>query len=324
METRKVMKVGGKSYAITLPKKWVKALNLKPGDSVTLVLNKDKTINVQFKFEVEATQESPSRIEMDISSIPLGVLSHLITGLYALGFDEVIFKNYPPQTPDLLNALVPKLPGVVVLESTPGVILIKMAIMEKMIDLNEISTRMISVLNAMYDMMDEFISKSDEKYSKELLKMDDELDRLYFLGLRLINRGCAFQKLTTTLYQELLDISAFIKSLEQVGDALDRSTRILQHIDFYTWREELEKTFMQSRKIIFDAITSFTNIYIEVLPRFVMRRREFKENLAQFRQKYPMLQGVASELELILAIATDIMELSIHKYIRNIPQEKKT
>ncbi len=323
IEPRKIIRVGEKSYAVTIPKKWIYALNLKPGEVVNLVLEKNGSICIHSKTEPMPKYESPNRVEIDLSNLSGDVVTQVLTGCYVEGYDEVIIRNAPPDIMDLLNTLAAKLPGLVVLETVSGLISIKIAISEGMVDLDDVSVRMLRVLNTMYDIMEDYIEKGSRELAEKILKIDDELDRLYFLGIRLIKRGKEFQKLTSQRYQELLDTLSFIKSIEHVGDALDRSTRILLQIDFTDLKEELGRAFIRSRKIIFDSISSYVNNDIKLISRFIIRRREFRKYVREFRLKYPSLQGVASELELISTIASDIVELAIRKYIRTISQAKK-
>ncbi|HNZ87029.1 MAG TPA: AbrB/MazE/SpoVT family DNA-binding domain-containing protein, partial [Methanofastidiosum sp.] len=46
MEIRKVQITGGSSYVITLPKEWIKSLNIKKNDSLGLLVQNDGTLLV--------------------------------------------------------------------------------------------------------------------------------------------------------------------------------------------------------------------------------------------------------------------------------------
>ena len=45
-EVRKIQFTGKSTYVLSLPKKWVSELNLKPGDPVTIVRESDNTLSI--------------------------------------------------------------------------------------------------------------------------------------------------------------------------------------------------------------------------------------------------------------------------------------
>ncbi|WFO75132.1 phosphate uptake regulator PhoU [Desulfurococcaceae archaeon MEX13E-LK6-19] len=322
LELRKIIRVGEKSYAVTIPKKWIQSLGLKSGDTVNLILEKNGSICIHPSKEKSKTS-IPNKVVVDSSGFNGDILSRTIMGCYVEGYDEVVLVNTKPEFTGVLNALATKLPGIVVLESPSGDITIKIAISENMVDIEEVLTRMIRVLNLMYDYVEDYIEKNDETLAKKVLETDDELDRLYFLGLRLIKRGKGFASLTAPKYQELLDQLLLIRSIEHIGDSLDRSIRILMENDWSKAREYMLKSFAFSRKIISDAITAYINSDIGLTGKLLVRRREFKKMIAEIRTKFQELQGVASELELLSTIAMDISELAVSKYIRNLASSHK-
>ncbi len=323
IETRKIIRVGEKSYAITIPKKWANLLGLKPGSSVDILFDKSGIIYIR-----------PRKlgVKRDVSleaSLKIGecgtIIDKCISGCYIEGHDTIVLEL--PSNTVLVSEVSSKLPGVVIVEGEDNKVIVKIAISESIIGFEEVVNRMIKVLETMYDYIEEFIEKNDEKSASELLKSDDELDRLFFLGLRLAKRSIITRLLEGDLglAKELIDSALLIRAIEHVGDALDRSTRILLDSGFNGMQSKLVELFRLSRKIIFDALAAYRRANIKMACKVLERRRELRQMIRSLRRDAAVpIQGVLSELDLIAALAEDITDIAVSRYTRLLVDKKKT
>ncbi len=321
LETRKIIRVGEKSYAITIPKKWANLLGLEPGSTVDVIFDKSGVIYIRPR-QVSIKKDIPLETVLKVNECG-DIIDKCISGCYIEGHDTVVLELEPNIT--ITSDVSAKLPGVVIVEGGDNKIIVKIAISESIVGFNEVVNRMIRVLESMYDYMEDFIEHDDKDKAFKLLKSDDELDRLFFLGLRLAKRALTSRILEGDLSyaRELIDLALLIRSIEHIGDSLDRSTRILLDIDYTNVRGELIELFRLSRKIVFDAITSYNRVNIKMASKVLERRRELKQKVKQLRENASTpIQGVLSELDLIAALAEDIVDIAVSKYTRLLIERK--
>jgi len=224
-----------------------------------------------------------------------------------------------------LSDVSSKLPGVVVVEGEGNEVVIKIAISESVVSFDEVINRMIKVLEGMYSYVERFIETGDPKYGEEVLRSDDELDRLFFLGLRLAKRTIMTKLLEkdVSYARELLDIAMLIRSIEHVGDALDRSVRILQEVEMEPIRDTLLELFRLSSKIIFDTLYAYRRVNLKAASRILEMRRELRRKVMSMRKEAPLsMQGILNELDLIATLAEDIIDITVSRFIRML--EKKS
>ncbi len=315
LETRKVIRVGEKSYAITIPKKWANLLGLEPGSTVDVIFDKSGIIYIRPR-QIGVRKDVPLETVLRVSECG-SIVDKCISGCYIEGHDTVVLEL--TQSTAIPSEVSAKLPGVVIVEGGDNRVVVKIAISESIVGIDEVVNRMSRVLEAMYDYLEAFIEYGDKDKAYELLKSDDELDRLFFLGLRLAKRTITSKILEGDINyaRELIDLALLIRSIEHVGDALDRSTRILLDVEYDSVRNELLELFRLSRKIIFDALASYNRVNIEMACKVLERRRELKKRIRSLRENAPTaIQGVLSELDLVAALAEDIIDIAVSKYTR--------
>ncbi|MFP3267633.1 MAG: PhoU domain-containing protein [Thermoproteus sp.] len=161
---------------------------------------------------------------------------------------------------------------------------------------------------AMFHLFLDFIKGHDEEDARELLRMDDQLDRLYFLSLRIIKKN---------IYQNpqgFVDYAIVVKNLEHMGDALDRSTNYLKQ-NKVGCHEELVGEFENLQRYAEEAARSFLENRHEGALKVILERESlFKRLLA-----LSSCEGVAPimhEAMLITALAADIAEAAYSKFVR--------
>ncbi len=324
IESRKVIRVGEKSYAVTIPKKWAELLGVKPGDVVDVTFDQSGLICIKPR-RARSEEVQASRVAIGFEECG-DLVDKCIAGCYTEGLDTVDVRLTSEEAMSKLSELPSKLPGVIVVEASEGRTIVKMALSEAIVGLDEVVNRMARVLEEMYDCMEAFLQTGSSEHMERLLRGDDELDRLFYLGLRLVKRVAATSLLEgdVGMVRELLDVALLLRSLEHVGDSLDRSVRVLHDM----WPldggvvENLLALFRSSRKVVFDALYSYRRANMKIASKVLALRRELRSKIHEARKGAPPpLQAVLSELDLISTIAEDIIDIAVSRFVREL--EKK-
>ena len=103
VETRKIQFTGKSSYIISLPKQWIRELDLKRGDQIRITRQGSSSLQIYpQKFHSKISQKEDATIEIDIEEEPKSIIRKLIS-LYFLGYKTI---NVKPKTgrlkPELL------------------------------------------------------------------------------------------------------------------------------------------------------------------------------------------------------------------------------
>ena len=103
MEIRKVQITGGSSYVITLPKEWIKSLNIKKNDSLGLIVQKDGTLLVTPDKTIEKKRKLKEYI-VD-SDTDKTFLFRLLVGAYVMGYSDIVIRSNEIMPPQIREAI---------------------------------------------------------------------------------------------------------------------------------------------------------------------------------------------------------------------------
>jgi phosphate uptake regulator len=167
-ESRRVQKVGYSSLSISIPKQYVKDMNLKQGDS--LLFREDSDGTLRLIPATRAREETKATVRAEQAGGP-EMLARLIVGAYALGYDtiEVTGRGLldDATTSRVLNT-VKRLRGMEVVESD-----IRHVVAQSFIDPTKFP------VDSLIKRLQMLVSESLERVTESLdLKQTDSLDGL--------------------------------------------------------------------------------------------------------------------------------------------------
>lgn len=305
---RKIIKIGEKSYGVTIPKEWLDRLGIKIGSSVETVIVGD---------HITIKPVTPGALEKTIvlEESDENMLDKLIIASYIEGKDLITLRGDRNSIRKAFNNVKGKLPGMIFVErgETPE---IRITADERTINIIEIAKTMRGAVQAMIDQMVRYLEDGDSEHLKEIIVIDDELDSLYFIGLRSIKR------MSAKIPEEAIDLTIIVKTLEHMGDALDRSSNYLLGAQI---SEKCAKAYKEMLKLAasyfsesFEAFLSGDyRASLEMLnqrPSRVNMIFEISRRSACFEE----LSALLHETLILVASSAEISEASVSRYIRSI------
>ncbi|MHA1238620.1 MAG: PhoU domain-containing protein [Candidatus Odinarchaeia archaeon] len=217
MEIRKIQKTGGSTYLISLPKSWVERLGLKQGDHLAIIESRDGALILDPKYEEnEHVRETVINAgdEIDIE----------ITAKYLSGFDVIRIKSstrISPELRDLIKSTKDRLIGVEIVEESAQEIILNCLISPTIIPVRKTLKRIYLLANKMYEEAVNALCEGDVELARNVINRDEEVDRLYFLFVRLIRSAVQDPKLAEKIGispLECLDYRIIAKNLELIAD----------------------------------------------------------------------------------------------------------
>lgn len=185
MEIRRVQITGGSSYVITLPKEWVRSLNIKKNDSLGLLIQSDGTLLITPKI-VDEQSQSIKVFDVDDKTDQMYLLRQLI-GAYIAGYTSIKLKS-EYRMPSSVRTSVRKFTeitiGQEVVEETDVYIIIKDLLKPAEMPFDSTIKRMHLIVKSMHEDAISALQTCNRKIAEEILLRDNDVDRLHWLVAR--------------------------------------------------------------------------------------------------------------------------------------------
>jgi AbrB family looped-hinge helix DNA binding protein len=182
---RRVLKAGHSSIAVTLPKPWAEAMNLRPGDLVVFDQNDDGTLFLKPAPVPGAGGASPPFLVQARSFDTPGVLERLVVGAYRAGHDAIEFRTDVALAPERVEELLEAargLLGVSVVAQEPTRIVLQNFIDPSKYGLPQLVQRMKMILVAFLEEMEEVVRRRQR--SRRLGTLEEEASKVLALLVR--------------------------------------------------------------------------------------------------------------------------------------------
>ncbi len=311
VETRKVISAGRRSRAVTLPKKWVVEHGVKPGDPMEIVLEEDGSLRIR-PLKTSPATPMVSEVFVEKPGSNVNDIVFTLIGYYVNGYNVVVMPP-SPQVYEALSRLEDMLIGVLYIDLGEQV-KVKFIVSEGKIGSYEIASRLAGLLSRLSSKYMDSLETGSMMDLNDVLRIESEVDRLYYLGLRVLNT-----ELTRSIaewhikeYVRLSSMRVALKVMEDISDAFDRSTRTILRLGLGIVSEEYLKILRSVSKIVVDAAQSFLELDRLKASRILKLRIDVKKDLVEFKKKASVeTQMLISELEIMLALAADLAEIAI-------------
>jgi phosphate uptake regulator len=211
----------GSSILISLPSQWIKDNNLKKGSIISIDVNRDNTISI---FPSGEEYENTKEVTIQYSPASMDSLVNQVYGAYLLGYDVIRVKAAGSITYDDVERFkraMRKLVGLEIVEEDRQTISSQFLLDPNTLDAEKILRRMNSLVAGMFREMLEAMKASENIAKRSIGGRDDEVDRQYFLLVRLIRSAMMDQQLAGKLNLsniDILDYRIAANLLESAGD----------------------------------------------------------------------------------------------------------
>ncbi len=185
MDVRRVQITGGSSFVMTLPKEWIKSLNIKKNDPLGVFVQSDGTLLITPKMTKEQLQRV---IEFSMQHIPSqSALLRRLIGAYISGFTEITITSttrlsLPVRT--TVRTFTQMTIGQEVVEETDTSIFLKDLLNPTEMPFDRTIKRMHIIVKGMYEDIIRSFQTKEKTLAQEVLQREHEVDRLHWLVAR--------------------------------------------------------------------------------------------------------------------------------------------
>lgn len=226
MEIRRVQMTGGSSYIITLPKEWVKTVNIGKNDPIGLLQQPDGTLLVTPKMDKEQTKRS---IKFKVENgAKQSFLFRKLIGAYIAGFNAITIESKPriqPKTRSTIRRFIQTTIGQEVVEETDTTITVKDLLNPSEMPFHRTIKRMHIIVKGMYEDTTTALKTHDKNLAEDVIKRDGEIDRLHWLVARqhrIIQQNVNFVEKMGITVDTATTSYLISRILERIGDHVNR------------------------------------------------------------------------------------------------------
>ena len=218
--TRRLQKIGS-SILVSLPKEWIDANNLDKTNQVEIETNQN---NLSIRTQLS---KRPSK-EIEISyPLPKGEsIVPTITGAYLLGFDIIRIVSKSPisfSDRESVRGSMRRLVGMEIIDEDATNISVQFLLDETSVNPQNILKRMSSITLGMFSDVVSSLETGDKTNLQTIANRDAEINRQYFLLVRLIRSTIMDTRLAGVYNLENIDILDYriaANTLEIAGDTV--------------------------------------------------------------------------------------------------------
>ncbi len=230
---RRLQKIGS-SALVSLPKEWIKHNKLDKGDTVVVEVGRDNLLVV---YPSGTEQEEVKESVIQFPSKYKGTIVNEITGAYLLGYDIIKVKSSLQISYDdreIIKGVIGKMVGLEIVDEDAYKITAQFLLDATTLDPEKILYRMSSIVSGMYKDTLASLTNKEPNLLRIITRRDDEVDRQYFLLVRLIRSAIMNPKLASKLNLvniDMLDYRIAANLFEGAGDATVELAKAISTID---------------------------------------------------------------------------------------------
>ncbi len=339
MEIRKVQRVGHSTLTVSLPRDWVRQVGLKQGGVVTLRLSEFGELIVTPGSEIESEEMTVCKINADACK-DREFLARMITGNYILGRDTIIVSSStdlkPEQLAEIRNS-TRRLSGLGIVEQTPKETMIQCFLDPSKFTVTGLLTRLHKVAVSMLETSMQALMDRKFSLALEVLELENEADRLYWLILRQIFRAISKIPLSRHVGIEsathAVGYRAVSKYLEEMADCSESIANLVLSMadedcaQYASVIEEVCKFGAEALAISKSGIDSLSMLDVDLANQIIARSEHVEElekdvtelvvSSVQERKLAIALRGIVWNLAEISRSSQMVAEVAMNRYLES-------
>lgn len=223
LEQRRLQKLGYSTLMVSLPRDWVTQMNLKRGDTVNITSDNEGKLVIHPSLTV---LKSKSRCIIHAQKVDEKLLGRLIIGAYIAGHETIEIhttrQEFSPEQLEYIRKTLNELIGVGIVAEEVNRIVVQSFLDPSKFPIDGLISRLNLIVDSMRDLAVKALIEEKIDYAKEVLSMDVEADKVYFLVTRQLlqaveDKGLA-QKVGLEDARNIIGDRLVVKALEEVGD----------------------------------------------------------------------------------------------------------
>ncbi len=330
---RRIQKTGGSTYIISLPKNWVTARGLRPGDTLLFTPRADGSLTVF--AESKGPPVAERRVVVVGNTDDEEHLFRRLIAEYIAGYPLLEIRTsgrMSARTREVIRNFAQRMIGPEILEETAESVVLQDVVGANPLPIPSIIRREHQMVRSMQaDAMAAFRSR-DESFAKDVVERDWEVDRLHWFLEKQVTSALRDARILATLDLTLPECSTYLlasRVLERIADHAVRIAESVALLDRERTPErvvaELERMADAAAAALADALDSLdhrdidkANAVIDAAHRLARERDHVLREIASKRGRLAIcLAYVLESLERSAFYASDLAEIAINRAVES-------
>lgn len=218
---------------VSLPADWVKEVSLNPGESIYLEVDEDGSLKVYPPNLKTENVPREMKVKISVTTSP-ELVTRIIYSLYILGFDKIIIETLNgPFSEDLLRKIketARSLIGLEIVSQDVTSIQIQSFLDPTKYNIGSLVNRLTNTLKQMLHYLNLGIREASRTFLQEVVELEKEIDRLYYLSLRQlllaqVNRSLAYMIGVKRI--QIVGNRILMKAAEEAADEISEAANDL-------------------------------------------------------------------------------------------------
>jgi phosphate uptake regulator len=288
-ETRRIQFTGKSTYIVSLPKEWVVSMGLKAGSLVTITRQDGSLILTPKGVAKPATQPTEATITISSGEDPETIVRAIIS-LYLVGYNSIIIKAREERISTMQRNLIKeltrkKLVGTEIVSETSNEIRLQVLVSYPELSVENALRRMCIIATSMHKDAMQALKNMDRELAKEVIQLDDEVDRFSFYIIRQLKLAVQNVKIIRDIGlsspRDCLGYRVIVKFVERIAD---HAARIAKNV--LSLEEKPSESVLQT---LYEMSTFAQNLFEDAIK-------------ALFKKDYALADQVISKTKAIVAL----------------------
>ena len=244
---RRLQKIGS-SVLMSLPAEWIKTMGLKKGDILSIENNDDNSITI---FPASDRNSQAKEIAIHLLDLSHDKLINQIYGAYLLGYDIIKIVGRTQidfEDREIIKKAMRNLIGLEIVDEDGLNMTIQFLLDAHSLNVSKILKQMSSIVSGTHKDIVNAMKTRDGGIGLLVRGRDDEVNRQYFLIVRLIRTAMMDRRLASSLDLsniDILDYRIAANHLENAGDLISRlSSQLSGFLDEIKYEKIIEANYL--------------------------------------------------------------------------------
>ncbi|MBS7639758.1 MAG: PhoU domain-containing protein [Candidatus Bathyarchaeia archaeon] len=294
MELRKVQMTKSGTFFVTLPKEWAQNYGLTRGSIVASLITPDGKLIIDPKYGVEHAPRT-------ITIRPGPYLSREIIGKYLLGYDIICVESKDRITPDQRDTIKrasAQLIGLEIIEEDYNKIVMQCLLEPSALSPEKILRREHLIASGMCKDAITALLEGDKHLARNVVARDNEVDRLYFLLVRILRTIIQNPSLGEKMKIHPVYCLDYRLTASLIESVADQSSQIAE----YAMRFKGSEFTDESLKAVYDLHKAVHEAYNDAVIAFLSHNVSIAESVRERKQSIEDLSRRVESLASTLSI----------------------
>ena len=339
-EARKLQLVGGSTYVLSLPKKWVDDLNLKTGDSVSIIKNVNNSLSI-LPTQISSGKTLKSKAVISpkdsIESIQRKIIAIYLSGYQIIEIHQKGGRIQSEHKQAIRDLVRKNMIGTEIVESSPESVTLQVLTSLPELSISDALKRMFLLTSTMHRQAIDALKEMDVEMGEEITHLDDEVDRFSLYILRNLTLAVEHEKILRDMGlkkpSDCISYRIVVKSIERIADhAVSIASRVkflkstvepalLQKITHLS--EESLKVFEDSILALNKRDYALADNVASNAHRISQKEREFTDNLEESKKYSSVIKFVLEDIRRTAEYSSDIAEAVINETVQDVISDSR-